>query len=61
MYIHEHLPKPARKDLQNIGWSKAIELMKVARSDGRVGLTCVERHRRSSSAWLSVLGVRGDT
>ncbi len=35
MSIHEHLPKPARRDLQNIGWSKAIELVKVARSDGR--------------------------
>jgi len=35
MSIHEHLPKPARKDVQDIGWSKAIELVKVARSDGR--------------------------
>ncbi len=35
MSIHEHLPKPVRKDVQNIGWSKAIELVKVARSDGR--------------------------
>ena len=35
MSIHEHLPKPARRDMQDIGWSKAIELVKVARSDGR--------------------------
>ncbi len=35
MSIHEHLPKQARKQVEEIGWSKAIELVKVARSDGR--------------------------
>jgi hypothetical protein len=33
MSIHEHLPKPIKKDLNKIGWSKAAELAKVARSD----------------------------
>jgi len=35
MSIHEHLPKPIRHDLRQIGWSKAIELVKVARRDGQ--------------------------
>jgi len=35
MSIHEHLPKPIRQDLKQIGWSKAIELVKVARRDGQ--------------------------
>src|SRR5450759_4493115 len=33
MSIHEHLPKQARKDLKRVGWSKAAELVKVARRD----------------------------
>jgi hypothetical protein len=33
MAIHEHLPPNVRKHLQNVGWSKAAELVKVARSD----------------------------
>jgi hypothetical protein len=35
MSIHEHLPKQARPDLKLVGWSKAAELVKVARSDGQ--------------------------
>jgi hypothetical protein len=34
MSIHEHLPKPARRKLKQVGWTKAAELVKVARSDG---------------------------
>ena len=34
MAIHEKLPREARKRLEQVGWSKAIELTKVARSDG---------------------------
>src|SRR5690349_24778739 len=33
MSIHEHLPKQIKKDLPDIGWAKAVELVKVARSD----------------------------
>jgi hypothetical protein len=33
MSIHEHLPKPMRRELKQIGWTKAAELVKVARSD----------------------------
>ena len=33
MSIHEQLPKQARKQLKQVGWSKAAELAKVARRD----------------------------
>jgi hypothetical protein len=33
MSIHEHLPKPIRRELKEVGWSKAVELVKVARRD----------------------------
>ncbi len=33
MSIHEHLPPQARKQLKEVGWAKAIELVKLARRD----------------------------
>src|SRR4029077_5160968 len=33
MSIHEHLPKQIKKDLPEIGWAKAVELVKIARAD----------------------------
>jgi hypothetical protein len=35
MAIHEHLPKIAKTDLRSMGWTKARELVKVARKDGQ--------------------------
>jgi hypothetical protein len=35
MAIHEQLPRIHRLELQQIGWSKATELAKVARRDGQ--------------------------
>jgi hypothetical protein len=35
MAIHERLPRQAHKRLKQIGWSKAAEMAKVARSDGQ--------------------------
>jgi len=35
MSIHEHLPPQARRHLKEIGWTKGIELAKVARRDGQ--------------------------
>jgi hypothetical protein len=35
MSIHEHLPSQARKQLKEIGWTKGLELAKVARRDGQ--------------------------
>jgi hypothetical protein len=34
MSIHEHLPPQARRELKEIGWTKGIELAKLARRDG---------------------------
>src|SRR5271170_4548698 len=35
MSIHEHLPPQARKQLKEVGWTKGIELAKLARRDGQ--------------------------
>jgi hypothetical protein len=43
MSIQGHLPPPVRKQLKQVGWSKAAELVKVARSDGK---------RFESATWL---------
>ena len=33
MSIHEHLPPQVRKELKQVGWTKGLELAKIARSD----------------------------
>ena len=33
--IHEHLPPQVRKELKEIGWTKGLELAKLARRDGQ--------------------------
>ena len=35
MSIHEHLPPQARKDLTEVGWTKGLELAKLARAEGQ--------------------------
>jgi hypothetical protein len=35
MSIHEHLPPEARKELKQVGWTKGLELTKLARRDGQ--------------------------
>src|ERR1700737_4808785 len=35
MSIHEHLPPQARNKLKEVGWTKGLELAKVARRDGQ--------------------------
>src|SRR5215469_12923053 len=35
MSIHEHLPPQARRDLKEVGWTKGLELAKVARAEGQ--------------------------
>jgi len=35
MSIHEHLPPQARKELKEVGWTKGLELAKVARREGQ--------------------------
>jgi hypothetical protein len=33
--IHEHLPPQVRRELQEVGWTKGLELAKIARRDGQ--------------------------
>jgi hypothetical protein len=35
MSIHEHLPPEARKNLKEVGWTKGLELAKLARAEGQ--------------------------
>jgi hypothetical protein len=35
MTIHEHLPRIPKPELKQVGWTKATELVKVARRDGQ--------------------------
>ena len=35
MSIHEQLPAQARKELKDVGWTKGLELAKLARRDGQ--------------------------
>ncbi len=39
MAIHEQLPRQIRRDLRQVGWTKAAELAKVARKEGK-GFDC---------------------
>ena len=39
MSIHEHLPPQARQELKQVGWTKGVELAKLARRDGQ-GFDC---------------------
>jgi hypothetical protein len=43
MSIHEHLPPQARKELKEVGWSKGVELAKLAKRD---------RQHFESAIWL---------
>jgi hypothetical protein len=39
MSIHEHLPPQLRKELKEVGWTKGVELAKLARKQGQ-GFEC---------------------
>jgi hypothetical protein len=39
MSIHEHLPPDAKKELKQVGWTKGMELAKLARAEGQ-GFDC---------------------
>ena len=40
MSIHEHLPPQVRKELKQVGWSKGLELAKLARQPGSALRKC---------------------
>src|SRR6516164_11642012 len=48
MSIHEHLPRQVRPELKQIGWAKAAELVKVARSDGQQFESAIWLHKARS-------------
>src|SRR5207249_6704958 len=35
MSVHEHLPPQVRRELKQVGWTKGLELAKVAKRDGQ--------------------------
>jgi hypothetical protein len=35
MSIHEQLPPQVRRELKDVGWTKGLELAKLARSEGK--------------------------
>src|SRR5207245_11706270 len=45
MSIHEHLPPEARRELKAIGWTKGLELAKLARRDGQSFESAIWLHR----------------
>jgi hypothetical protein len=45
MTIHEHLTKVPKPQLQEMGWTKARELVKVARRDGAEFASCTWVHK----------------
>src|SRR5205807_986876 len=45
MSIHEHLPAEARRELKAIGWTKGLELAKLARRDGQRFESAIWLHR----------------
>ena len=50
MSIHEHLPPQARKELKEVGWTKGLELAKVARTDGQEFDCATWLHKARSDA-----------
>jgi hypothetical protein len=45
MSIHEHLPPQARKELTKVGWTKGVELAKLARRDGQQFESAIWLHK----------------
>jgi hypothetical protein len=58
MSIHEHLPPQARRGLKEVGWTKGLELAKIAKRDGQAFDCATWLHKarempRSSLSWRS--------
>ena len=49
MSIHDHLKRIPTQEIENLGWSKALELAKVARSEGRHFDSATWLHRAKES------------
>lgn len=48
MSIHEELPKSIRRELRQVGWSKAVELARLARREGQSFDCATWLHKASS-------------
>ncbi len=48
MAIHERLPRIPKRDLREVGWTKATELAKIARRDGQRFESAIWLHRAQS-------------
>ncbi|MGB2887694.1 MAG: hypothetical protein WBC04_08370 [Candidatus Acidiferrales bacterium] len=48
MAIHEHLPRQIHRDLKQVGWTKAAELAKVARREGKTFDCAIWLHKARS-------------
>jgi len=51
MTIYEHLTKVPKTQLQEIGWNKARELVKVGRSEGDKFASCAWVHKAEELPW----------
>ena len=49
MSIHDHLKQIPTEEIESLGWSKALELAKVARSEGRQFDSATGLHRAKES------------
>src|SRR2546425_2469768 len=45
MSIHEHLPPQVKRELKQVGWTKGLELAKLARRDGQKFESAIWLHR----------------
>jgi len=48
MSIHEHLPPQVKRDLKQVGWTKGLELAKLARAEGQQFDCAIWLHRARS-------------
>jgi len=48
MSIHEHLPSQVRRELKEVGWTKGLELAKVARRGGQDSNCAIWLHKARS-------------
>src|SRR5438094_9841133 len=48
MSIHEHLPPEARRELKEVGWTKGLELAKLARRDRQDFESAIWLHKARS-------------
>src|SRR5215470_13681007 len=49
MSIHEHLPPEVKRELKQVGWSKGLELAKLARSQNGKGFNCANWLHKAKS------------